>query len=333
MKVGFFTYGNHQMGMGHVYRCISLAKVIKKKWTEAKIIFEIRESSETMRLLREHDHILINSYSPGVLPKGRWDLLMVDQLSVAPGVMKHLKKNCRVLVSLDDIGLGHYEADLSINSIYACCVNKPPESQTITLVGFSHLIMDPAFGSASYIVRDQVRELLISQGGADTYGIIPQLVTALGCWLEEVGNIRLNIHIGPAFKHEAELSQAIKEYKTPVLCHRGTENMLDLFLSMDIAISGVGIMACELAALGVPTVLVTGEEKELETASMFEESEIAINMKKYDSSKNAMLINALQGLINKKDRDSLSVRSRTLIDGNGAERIINHIVNLLNETN
>ena len=328
MKICFYTCGNPILGMGHIYRALVLAKMAARDlgWL---VSFALKNHTEGIAVIAQYDFPL-EILNDGDLPGGEWDVVVVDQLDIDVSEIKALKSRSRFVVSLDDTGPGHYETNLAFNALYRCKATRPDGSLTNSLFGFDYLVIDPAFAEQSYVLRDQVKNVFLTQGGSDTYGVVSQLVDTLSPWLDNYTGINLHVHTGPAFRFDANLETSLGHIKSPTFWHQNISDMAGLFGKMDIAISAGGMMACELAATGIPLILVTAEEKELETTAEFAAKEIAVVLGKYSKNIDGPLYSELDRLVaNVQDRERLSSSARQNIDGTGATRILSKIKELL----
>lgn len=320
MRIGFYTYGNHQMGMGHVYRCLSIARAMDSAWPGAETVFELKDFVEGWRLVDQLGR-KVRAWAVDAVPEGPWDLLFVDQLDAAPAEMRALKARAGCLVSLDDTGAGRYEADFAFNGLYRSHAARPAGSRTRSHEGLDYLLIDEAFSRVERRAPGPVRRVLLSQGGADTYGLVPSLAARLAAWAARSG-IVLHALIGPAFRHEAELARAVASSPNVLQIERGRRDMVDLFAGMDLAVSGAGLTACELAAASVPTLLITGEAKELETAAALAERGACVDFGAFSDSSLEALASRLEALGGDvAARGTLSLAAKKAIDGQGMSRM------------
>lgn len=318
MRIGFSTFADHQMGMGHVYRCLRLRDAFAAAWPGASFVFELEPGREGFDLVEKHRPGEARPADHG----GPWDALVVDRLEVSPSEMRSFKKGARVLVSLDDVGAGRWEADLAFNALYAAKAPRPAGARAQARDGFDSLFLDPAFSRIKK-KAGPVRKILLSQGGADTYGLVPKLLEGLAPWLTANPGVTVDALIGPAFRHDEELSAALAKCGGAAAAARGTNDVPGLFAQADLAISGAGLTACELAAAGVPTLLVTGERKELETAAALAARGAAIDLGFFDEGAPARVARAVEGLaLDAGRRERLSASAQKAIDGKGLERLI-----------
>lgn len=317
-RIGFSTFADHQMGMGHAYRCLRLRDGFAAVWPGASFVFELEPGREGFDLIgkalpgeaRPADH------------DGPWDVLIVDRLEVPPDEMRRLKRGARVLVSLDDVGAGRWEADLAFNALYAAKSPKPAGASAEARDGLDYLFLDPAFSALGPKTLGPVRRVLLSQGGADTYGLVPKLLEGLAPWLKTNPGVSVDVLIGPAFRHERELAAALAKCGGAATAARGTDDLPALFARADLAVSGAGLMACELAAAGVPLILITGERKELETASVLASRGAAVDIGLFDADSPRRVAASVAGLaVDAALRERLSVSAQKAIDGKGLERL------------
>ncbi|MBI3553498.1 MAG: hypothetical protein HY077_13465 [Elusimicrobia bacterium] len=318
MKIGFYTFGDHQMGLGHVFRCLALERALRRNWPKAEFVYELKPGAEGARVVGERKGAKVNRLKAGQRPAGPWDILIVDQFGVSPAEMCALKKGATRLISLDDPGSGCFEADISFNALYENQAERPKGSKTRCFEGLEYVFIDESFARQSYAVKDEVRDVLLSQGGADTYGMLPDLAAQAALALKDYPGVTLHALVGPAFRHDRKLKEAAAEAAVEVRCHRGVCDMPALLAGMDLAVSAAGLTACELAAVGVPAVLVTGETKELETSKKLAELGCAFDAGNSVPSS----ISYLRLLAHdKKVRQSMSARARKAVDGRGLERV------------
>lgn len=322
MRLGYYTYGDHQMGLGHVYRCLAIDRALRALWPEAQSTFELKDQPEGVRVAKEAG-AEVRVWAAGEVPKPDqgWDLLVVDQLDVPASEMRRLKAQTRCLVSLDDKGEGRYEADLAVNALYQSRVERPAASAAKTFEGLEYLLIDERFSKQGRPEGPEMKNVLVSQGGADTYGLVPPIINRLAPWALQHG-ITLHALVGPAFRHEVELGDVVFAFPKTVRVQRGLRDLPLFFAGLDAAVSGAGLTACELASAGVPTLLITGEKKELETAEALAKAEAAEDFGAYSTE-------ALERLAQRLDehradvaaRRGLSVQAKKAIDGKGMSRL------------
>jgi spore coat polysaccharide biosynthesis predicted glycosyltransferase SpsG len=315
MRITFDTDGNHRLGMGHVYRCLALAKILKSRFADAEFCF-VAPSIEARGKFEESGCGRIVE----ALPQG--DLLIFDRLSVPEQEISQARTLAKLVVSFDDTGPGHFAADLSVNALYRCKLDRPASAKATVLQGLGYAMIDPAF-AVPYDFRPQARNLFITQGGADTYGMVPKLVRLADAALPE--SVVFHIHTGPAFQHEDELARATSDLARTVIRHRRISDLPGLMASMDLAIAAGGVMSLELAAVGVPLLLITAEAMETETMMQLAEAGAALDLGYADDGLNALPLLLPAIWADADRRRALSCAARNLIDAQAGQRIVDAI--------
>lgn len=327
MHVGFYTAGDHEIGMGHLYRCAALAGALAARDPSARISFELVNRPGIGGWQGLRPDWSARTWPEEELPGGPWDILIVDRLSVERTRLEVLKARTGRLVSLDDTGEGHFSADFAFNGLYRCRAPRPEGSLTRSFHGLEYLVLDPALTRAARDRGGPVEQVLLSQGGADTHGKIPELLERLGPWLGRRKGLTLSVLIGPAFRHETQLTTALEALPRPVTVHRGVRDLPGLLARIDLAISAAGVMACELACAGVPSVLVSAEPKEVETALELAGRGCATWLGDWQESHLGGLCGKLDALCeDAAGRLAMSRQGRAAVDGKGAVRILDIVL-------
>lgn len=318
-KFTFVTDGNHQLGMGHVFRTLNLAREIRRESPEAEFSFALPEGSPARPILEKAIAARF-SVRPEILAS---DVLIVDELSQSPVWLETLKKSTGHLVLFDDTGAGHWHSHLAVNGLYECLTPRTAESQTESLAGPDYLVLNPRVRALrrqrAETPAHPERRIFLSQGGADTYGVVPQIVSALAAWFGADKRRELHIHVGPAFSHRAELETALANFPGKAKVQAEISDLLGLAAQMDTAICAGGMMAFELVAMGLPVIGVTQEKKEIESLNYLGNAGAILNLGEFKDGAIREMIRALDGN---------SIPTSDVIDGRGASRVARRLVAL-----
>lgn len=301
--------------MGDLWSSIALADELAGM--SAETLFLISGGEEAKQLLRGREH----TFKVVASPSHEWallrdlhpDAIVVNKLKNPSSYIKGLKELTSLVVTIDDSGEGSEYADLKVNVLYpvADSVADPRFIALRTEFRESHSLLRP--------VRDTVQELLIAQGGSDTYGFTPRI-------LRSIHELRCRPHctvvLGPAFRHEAELQKALEGSSLDLTVVRNASNMSELMCSADLAISAGGITMFELACVGTPVVVVCAEPFEADTAARLEQAEVVVNLGfggSLDYSCLPLMVDALSE--NPGRRERMAAAGKLLVDGRGAQRV------------
>ena len=326
MRVIFRTRADHAQGMGDIWGSLAIADA----WSgsaEAMLMLCAGDDQAADVLTRGgHRFEMVRSADEErrLLEEFRPDVAVINQLQSPPALITLYQAHARLVVTIDDVGEGAALADLRINVLY-----QTPGAVT----DCSYIMLRREFAvlrERAKPIRDAVRELLITQGGADTYGFTPRIVEAIG---------RLSVipHgtvvVGPAFRHDRELEQAVGASSVPLSVIRNARDMADLMWAADLAITAGGLTMFELACVGTPSLVVCGERFEVESAERLERAGAGRCLGFGGDLEAGRLSGAVEALArDPASRQAMSDRGKQLIDGHGAQRIVQLITEALAST-
>ena len=316
------------MGLGHIYRMLNLADQFKKKGHDVLFfmmawktgINKIKEAGWNVIQIPTDSFETVKIYD-ALLKEQTFDCIVTDALNVSENCMIFFKKRTNILLSLDNTGEGRFISDILLNILYKQDpkLNKPK----IEINTFDYLILNEKFrkiNKRKTNINKKVKNILITQGGADTYGITPRIIDLLKTMS---GDEEYSVLNGASFKHHRNLELSIKKSKLNIVNINNIKNPENLFYNIDIAISGAGMTLFELLCIGVPCITITQEYKELETINYLDKLGLLENVGLYKNIHNTKLSESLNYVINNhKKRVEMSKKGKDAIDGFGSERIV-----------
>jgi len=318
MKVVFRTRGNHKQGMGDVIGSLAIADAFRGSNPRDTITFIVDNDKEAI------DAVLARAYEVEVadnlnqetahINKINPDVIVVNMFRNDTERLNYFKQNTRLLVTIDDPSDAARWADVRINPLYY-------NDDAIT---------DPAYvalrkefiqaNKIKKVIKDRVEVILVTQGGADTYGFTPKIMGAL-YGIEK--DCQIDTVIGPAFKHYKELQEAIDKSKGNFNIIHNVNNICELMQRSDLTVTAGGNTMFELACVGVPGVVLCGEEFEEETADRMQRYGIVESLGFGSRVSPEEIYKRVRLLMEDKSRRSeMSRRGQELIDGRGTERIV-----------
>lgn len=252
--------GNSEIGLGHVYRGLSLAYrlinhnihfVVSKSSNIA--INKLRSSYFPFTIIEKQEDI------GEIIKANNIDIVINDILNTSKKYITYLKAFDVKVINFEDLGDGADIADAVINDLYEEANNRG-----------NHFY----WGSDYYILRDEfllskpgkfnkkVKNILVIFGGVDPSNLTQKLFDSIP-YIYDYDNYLFTIIVGPGYsfyqdlKNKAELSG----YNIEVI--QDVKNMSFFMNRADLAISSQGRTMLELASMGVPTVLMAQNEREL----------------------------------------------------------------------
>lgn len=324
------TDGNNLIGMGHIYRSITLAQEFKK--FNAEICFIIGNNSSIFSKLQKYGKCYISNNLETkeiqIIQKLNPDIIIIDLLKKFFPFSKNYFLQIHSigkLVTIDFIGNENKYSDLTINYLF-----KPKiHSFDNAYFGLKYAIIRKQFlrFRKNFYIKKNVKSILILQGGADTHGFSLKIIKALS---KIDKNIAITLVAGPAFLEWKKLLKLKKYFKNLKILHN-ISNMPKEMIKHDLAISAAGNSLLELLFLGIPTIIVCAERHEVDFAKYIHSQKLAIFLGfGHDLSQKKILIFTQSVILNYDLRKTLYSNSRKRIDIKGISRVTTLIYNLIN---
>ncbi|WP_208558897.1 cytidylyltransferase domain-containing protein [Marinilactibacillus kalidii] len=251
--------GHSKIGLGHVYRGLSLAYNL----IDHDVSFVVSKYSDLGIDKIKNSHfkydIIEDDFDMGKIVQARKaDIVINDMLNTELDYINYLKGLGVKVINFEDLGDGADKADAVINDLYA-----PQKSG-------DHIY----WGSDYYIIRDEfllsepskfendVKNILVIFGGVDpsnlTFKVFHAIEKSKG-----LSNIKITIIVGPGYPHFKELEKLAKKSTLNIQIIQDVKVMSEHMKVADLAISSQGRTMLELAAMAVPTILLAQNMREL----------------------------------------------------------------------
>jgi len=318
--------GSPEIGMGHIYRSISLAKELEK---EFQVLFHTNNIPQVRALVQEQDvRYFVHKSLANIIEAEKVNLLLFDQLSDDNGLFEALKAHFPYLkiVALDYFNYDNEFVDVIINLFNHNQQKSRPDRDNMEYYeGLEYTIIREQFQnyiSQTKEISQRVSSVLVTFGGADPKGNTNkalQLLKMIG-----FSDIKVEVILGPLWR--GELSKALAPN---IHFHHSVSPffIVNLMAEADIAFCGAGTTMLELFSLGMPTIVLSQNHLE-EKFALAVEQRGAVKIIKGDAGQED--ISSICDLfISSRERERLSERSKSLVDGKGMERIKRIVGHLL----
>ena len=327
-RIGFRVDGSSDLGLGHVMRCLALADSLNS-W---KSSFWIKENSTVRSLLEgrsvrylssdidkavEHDLLAQEMKFVSI------DFFVVDFLRYPEGYLDAFKKKGFFLITFHEFERECPFSDMVIN------YNSFQDFESVKEGGRECL------GPKYVILREGIRryqrrepandmsKVLVSMGGSDPNGISFEVLSALAGLKE---NLRIVLHIGPAFKHRKRFNE-LAAFPKVIIVDNVTE-LADLMIEADLAIAAGGNTMYELCYLGVPSLIIAQNDHQLEFAKGLAKVGAVKSLGLHSQVSKGEIVDAVRNFLGDYGlRKKMSKRGREIVDGKGCERIVKKIMN------
>lgn len=323
---------NETMGSGHVMRCLSIAAALRKMGE--KVCF-LAADEKTVPLLEaggQAYHVLHTDYTrmeeeleilEGMLASYAPDFFLADSYFVTAEYFRRVRR--RVPVGyVDDRCVKGLPLDLLINyNIFAEESLYGQQDGTRLLLGTAYAPLREEFRGTQYQVRQDALRVLVTTGGSDRYQLAGRfLEKALGD--DRTAGLEYGIVSGAFNPYLKELREWEKKNGN-VRIYSNVTNMRELMQKSDIAVSAGGSTMYELSAVGVPTLCFSFVDNQEEIVRGFVDQGLVCfggNYLAQGEGMLEMLVEKMALLVSdRRLRQAYSEKQRQMVDGKGAERI------------
>ncbi len=323
-RILFRVDGSRVMGMGHVYRSLAVAEALREG-SRAEIAFlmsadhaegiaTISKSGYPVRVFRSGGlESLIDSirdFAPSVVIN---DLPLVEDT-----YLRSLARLGAITINLVDT-LEDLERVSRDAQFVISVMNEDRETPEGFYGGPAFAILRRHFQGRERMVRDKPAKILLTFGGADPQALTLKVARALAAL---TGDIEVLSVAGPAFphRHVFEALQRTLGRNLPLI--NGVDvQIADLMLDADLVLCSGGMSVYEIAALGAPGVVLAQnarEDRRMREFARFGTIEyLGLGV---DVDESAILEAVQRLLADKARRAAMSARGRALVDGYGAAR-------------
>lgn len=344
----FRADANPSIGVGHIMRDLSIADVVASYHHE--VLFIIADDTvQELVASRGYPSIVLGTLYhdlereveriSSIIVKKRAGVLVVDSYFVTERYLNTLWDICRStgcrLVYIDDVVAFPYPCDVLLNyNIYGLETDyKGLYQETgITpkfLLGTSFTPLRHEFQNLKpRIVCRQGKNILISTGGSDCEHITLELVEEISKKTEEY--ITFHIIVG-AMSEDKDLINDRAKVCPNIILHENVKNMCALMQSCDVAISAAGSTLYELCVTQTPAITYILSDNQIPGAKGFEHHGIMQcvgDVRRLGAQRlaNRLLESALELCSNYSERCRIAIQMLEVVDGQGAERIAEAIV-------
>jgi UDP-2,4-diacetamido-2,4,6-trideoxy-beta-L-altropyranose hydrolase len=251
----------------------------------------------------------------------RADALVVDSYDAPTDRLAD--SGVRVVAVIDDLADRALPVTVVVNgAAHARDLRYHVRSDTTLCLGLEYALLRAEFSvEPQRTTRSRIRRALVTVGGADPTMLAASLIT----WAREaLGGAALDVLIGPFWSREARAAahKAAKDDRA-VSFHEDPEQIRELMLKCDVALSGGGQTVYELAATATPVVAIRLFENQTgNLLAMSRQDALLWPGDAADFDLGPRIVQALRSLDGDPTRrTTLGARARSLVDGQGASRV------------
>ncbi len=175
------------------------------------------------------------------------------------------------------------------------------------------------FASKSDDLRLEVRRILVTMGSADQHDVTSRVLDAINSLRRK--DLEIDVVIGGCNEHNLQTRETTGDSK--IHWHYNVSDMASLMQQADLAVAAGGSTCYELAAAGVPSLIVTIAENQFPLAAELHRLQAAVCIGRHSEIDNHQLASGIREFLNDASlRQILSQNASQLVDGLGASRVV-----------
>lgn len=359
MKIVFRCDGSTAMGLGHIFRCKTLASVLIEKGVQCIFVIRLHEpSSYYSRVMGEMQTVFLPSETTPLADSDQNPLAIIDTwLGVSQE--KEIQDLTKIILDYeaDLVVVDHYAYDLRMSELlsqhtvlaiiddlcnrtlvcdyvinhnlgfnkedYHNCKNRHGQRATI-LLGPEYCLIDKRFSELAKqksICKNDRINLLISFGALDHNNLSFSV-------LDEIfdsdlsGSINVSVMLHANAPHRRQLERWSSNFDDLVKFYWSPQNVPKLYSEAHLAIGAGGTSAWERCAAGLPTLMLSAAANQKRIIHYISQAGGG-KLISIDKTKQNYIISELKSILeNTYCLKTMSENARKIVDGYGVDRVV-----------
>lgn len=249
-KIIFRVDGNSNLGLGHIFRCIALVEMLKKKYD---FFFLTRTDSE-LKVISKHYNLILIPISINICDEPEWInekysyneyIIIIDGYKFNSEYQKNLKDKGFGLVFIDDLAEEKIFADILINHSPNLSSKDflKGSNKTKYALGLKYAILRPGFLNATKKLKKlkKINEIFICFGGVDNLDLTNIVLEGI---IDILSFKKINIVLGASYSHE-KIFNTVKKRTKDIFIYKNIDEKKMIYL----------MNKCQLAIVPSSTIL------------------------------------------------------------------------------
>ncbi len=314
------------MGMGHVSRGLVIARAMERESVEVLFCTNL-ERAVTDKLKEscvEHVAAPIDAEGFEVVLRQEAVAVVLDTKKAVRPFVKRLKERGKAVIVIDSSGETLAEADLSIFPT-ALFRESPSANGAAGRVagGAEYIPIDESYKEVKPSVERDLPHpyrVLVTMGGSDPNRLTSKVLSAL----KGVGEkVEITAVVGPAFSPDPRLAEIENGAAPNVRVVSGISDLSRLMARSHVVITALGITIYEAAYLGIPLIVLGNYRSDARDMEAINRSGFGLALGYHEDVTETAIAQGLQRLVtDRKLYETMSRKGRALVDGLGAQRIV-----------
>ncbi len=331
-----------RIGLGHQMRCLALAEAWKEKGGPAVLVTKDANEAVLRRAEREGFGLIDVPHGVSAMEDAHFvsDVLakyprswaVLDGYAFDASYHRALRASGHPLLVVDDMAhLPSYDVDALLNqNAHATLLEYRTPPDTKRLFGLPYVLLRREFRArrrGPRVVAEVARKVLVTLGGADPTNATRAVAEVLLDMPR--AEIEATVALGPENAHRAAIENLVRSRGTDMEILSAVEDMAALMDTAELAIVSGGSTVWELAYLGIPAlVLPVGPQEELLARGLAHVGLSRVLDPAVAASKVRLKDEVYRALHDVAWREAQSRKGPQLVDGVGADRVVNALAGL-----
>lgn len=318
MRLWLRADGSTAMGLGHVMRLVALAERACDLGVEPCFVVGGAATARDILIGRGFAAVPVGEEPGGWLADvGRDDLVIFDGYHFGVELFRSAGRRAFRVAVVDDFDGGHFPVDVLLNQNPVPSPHYSVNADGVVLVGPRYALVRQEFlPHRRDRSTDTPNTLLVTMGGSDVAGLARVAAQHDG-WRAYFE--RMLVVVGPA----GDLPSCALPAGVQIV--RAPADVAETFAAADAAISAAGSTTWELLAMGLPTALVQVADNQRHIGPGLVREGAALFLGGREDFAYA-LGEAARDLAEPRKRRRLSTNALTLVDGRGADRLLEQLL-------
>lgn len=322
MNILIYADASHDIGTGHVMRCLALADFLKEKGCYIIFMTNTFLPGNMSPLITSKGYKIVEP-SIGNIPTGT-DLLIVDNYSIDEKFEAAARQRAKSIMVIDDLANRKHDCDILLDqNLYNNSERRyeglVPKHCCLVL-GSKYAILRDEFSQERKILRKRdgrVNRILVNFGGIDHVDMTSKVLDLLKNY-----KIDVDVVMGKSSPHLDKVA-AVCSRNNHFNLHVNTSEMAKLIAEADMAIAAGGTSVWERCCLGLPSIIVAIADNQVEISENLAENNLCFYAGFYSDDKIEQKISKLLDFCvnNPIMLKKQSEKSTLLLDGKGKEYI------------
>ena len=331
-----------KIGLGHLRRCFSLALALRGENVRC-VFFPAGDDAQAPPDflagwdIHRHANLQLGGeddlrQTVDAAAAHRCSGVVVDSYYTNETNLRRLCDAGFFVAAIDDLASHPFPCDLVING--GLSAESLPyvssSGNTQFLLGPKYALLREEFWDATQCCScdPEVRNILVTMGGADGLNLTP---TVVECLESLPGDFQVTVIIGPFFQNRDEIRTVLGHCRRCVLASENPQAIGEIMREADLAVSAAGQTLYELAVTGVPTIAIQVADNQAGNIDSLTRRGVILPIVPDDRATFQRELGRCvsQLLSDSTSRSAMAQAGRELVDGRGAIRAAGALANLL----